>query len=129
MDPKSFTIQQRKVDNLIVAKKYLAAYEQIRNLLHQYEENLTGEQVHYLLNLQSNTKYAAEAQVILNIIGELNPQPTKGTRVSREDIQKQAIAQGGEFQWTNAEFERTIDYVILHDLLPAHLEENEIVFD
>src|SRR4030042_3081740 len=120
MDFKKFTNHQRKVDDLIVAKKYLAAYEQIRELLNQHEENLTGEQVHYLLNLQSNTKYAAESQVLLKIIGECNPQPQRGTRISRGDIQKRAIAQGGDFQWTTAELERTIDYIILHDLLPAH---------
>ncbi len=129
VDSKKFATHQRKIDDLIVGKKYLAAYEQIRKLLNQQEVNLTGEQVHYLLNLQSNTKYAAEAQMLLKIIGELRPNPQSGTRISRSDIQKQAVAQGGAFEWTNIELERAIDYVILHDLLPAHLEGNDVVFD
>ncbi len=128
-DPKEFTTHQRKIDDLIVGKKYLAAYEQIRKLVNQQEVNLTGEQVHYLLNLQSNTKYAAEAQMLLKIIDEIRPNPKSGTRISRSDIQKRAIAQGGAFEWTKAELERAIDYVILHDLLPAHLEGNDVVFD
>ncbi len=129
MDTKTFTEHQRQIDDLVIAKKYLAAYEKIRNLVTQQEINLTGEQVHYLLNLQSNTKYATEAQMILKIIAELRSHPQKGTRISRGEIQKHAIAQGGIFQWTNAELERTVDYIILHDLLPAHIEGNDVVFD
>ncbi len=129
VDSKEFTAHQRKIDDLIVKKKYLAAYEQIHKLVNQHEVNLTGEQVHYLLNLQSNARYAAEAQMLLKIIGDLRPNPQKGTRVSRSDIQQQAITQGGPFEWTKAEFERAVDYVILHDLLPAHLEGNDVVFD
>ncbi len=129
MDSKEFTKYQRKIDDLIVGKKYLDAYEQIQKLVTQKEENLTGEQIHYLLNLQSNAKYAAEAQMLLKIIADLRPDPQKGTRISRGDIQQRAIAQGGPFKWTNAELERAVDYVILHDLLPAHIEGNDVVFD
>ncbi len=129
VDAKEFTTYQRKIDDLIVGKKYLVAYQQLRDLVTQREENLTGEQIHYLLNLQSNAKYAAEAQMLLKIITDLRPKPQKGMRVSRGDIQQRAITQGGPFEWTKAELERAIDYVILHDLLPAHLEGNDVVFD
>ncbi len=129
MDAKKFATHQRKIDDLIVGKKYLEAYEQIRKLVNQHEVNLTGEQIHYLLNLQSNSKYAAEAQMLLKIIAELRPNPQKGTRVSRSEIQHRATAQGGAFEWTSVELERAIDYVILHDLLAAHLEGNEVGFD
>ena len=129
MNTGEFITLQRQIDHLILEKKYLEAYKQIQDLLNQQEINLTGEQIHYLLNLQSNTKYAAESQILLQIIKDMYPHSTSGLRISRDEIHQRAIAQRGFFTWTRADLERAIDYLILHDLLPAHIEGNDIVFD
>ncbi|HMF32790.1 MAG TPA: hypothetical protein VKK79_15305 [Candidatus Lokiarchaeia archaeon] len=126
-DNKNFAKKQKEVDQLILAKQFLAAYQLISDILQ--DKSLSAEQYHGMLNLQSNTRYAAEAQMILQVLSIIAPDAASGDRVPKDDVVEKTMELGGGFVWTPPTVGRAIDYLILHDMLPAHLEGDEIVYD
>jgi hypothetical protein len=123
----SFAKNQREIDRLILSKQFLAAYQLITDIMQ--DKSLPAEVYHNLLSLQSNTKYAAEAQMILEVLSIVAPDAASGDRVAIEDVAAKTMELGGGFEWTPATVGRAIDYLILHDMLPARLDSGDIVFD